>query len=750
MLALILSLSLAGGLQSAPPVAGVVAGVVLDATGAAIAGATVRLDVAGTPVNEMQTASDGSFSFRRDVDGPVRVVVSAAGFASATVDVGPGDISGGALRITLAPAPFFEAVNVTSTRTGVPRADPTVTVTVISSADLLSSAPLSIDDALKAVPGFTLFRRTSSRVSNPTSQGVSLRGLGGTGASRSLVLANGIPLNDAFGGWVYWDKVPQAAIDRIEVQRGSGTDLYGADAVGGVVQLLTVRPGRPMGRALLEAGNMGTRRVSLFGGGRTQGLIYSGAGQSFTTDGYVPVAVEQDPGLAPRGPVDTELASNHRSGLVTLGYQAANGWRLDASGSVFDEDRKNATPVAINSTASRNASAEVAGGLGGGLVSIRGFGGTQGYVQTFSTVNAARSAETLNRVQRVPTEFLGVGGQWVGPLRLPRVQPRGHALLVGVETRSVEGTTIETPVTPQGIEQATVRFGGTQRLGSAFAQVTLDAGSRLAVVVGAHAGYWRTRSDNTGYNKTLGSFNPRGSFSYRLNDVLAIRGSGYKGFRAPTLNEFYRGFRVGSTQTNPNEALLPERLTGADGGLLVSYRGLSARATAFWNILDDAITNVTLSTTPTLITKQRANADKVRAAGVELEGDVRVRPALAITAAVGLLRSKFTGSGSLSGKLVPQVPRYNVGAGARYANSGWTGSAQVRVTGRQFEDDQNAFILRRATVFDIYAGRQVVRQMQLFVAVENLFDNDYDVGRTPILTTGLPRAIRAGVQVALP
>jgi outer membrane receptor protein involved in Fe transport len=721
---------------------------VLDATGGAVAGATVRLEVAGTAVNEMQTATDGRFSFRGDVAGPVRLVISAAGFASATVDV---DRSTEELRIVLEPAPFFEAVNVTSTRTGVPRADPTVTVTVIPAAELLSSAPLSIDDALKAVPGFTLFRRTSSRVSNPTAQGVSLRGLGGTGASRSLVLANGIPLNDAFGGWVYWDKVPQAAIDRIEVQRGSGTDLYGADAVGGVVQLLTVRPGRPLGRALLEAGNMGTRRVSLFGGGRTQGWIYSAAGQWFTTDGYVPVAVNQDAGLAPRGRVDTELAADHRSGLVTLGYQAANGWRLDGSGNVFDEDRRNATPVAINSTASRNASAEAAGGLGGGLVSIRGFGGTQGYLQTYSTVSAARTSEALNRVQRVPTEFLGVGGQWVGPLPSTALGAgRSHVVLVGLETRSVEGTTIETPVTPQGIEQPTVRFGGTQRLGSAFAQVTLDASSRLTVVVGGHAGYWRTRSDNTGYNKALGSFNPRGSFTYRFNDVLAIRGSAYKGVRAPTLNEFYRGFRVGSTQTNPNEALLPERLKGADGGVLVSYRGLSARATAFWNILDDAITNVTLSTTPTLITKQRANADKVRAGGVEIEGDVRLGPSLTLTMAVGILRSKFAGSGSLSGKLVPQVPAYNVAAGARYANGGWNGSTQVRVTGRQYEDDQNVFVLRRATVMDVYGGREVIRQVQLFVAVENLFDNDYDVGRTPVLTTGLPRAIRAGVQVALP
>jgi outer membrane receptor protein involved in Fe transport len=74
----------------------------------------------------------------------------------------------------------------------------------------------------------------------------------------------------------------------------------------------------------------------------------------------------------------------------------------------------------------------------------------------------------------------------------------------------------------------------------------------------------------------------------------------------------------------------------------------------------------------------------------------------------------------------------------------------VRVTGAQFEDDQNAFTLRRATVVDMYVGRSVVRQVQAFFAVENLFDNEYDVGRTPFLTTGLPRAVRAGVQIALP
>ena len=718
-----------------------IAGVVLDSTGSAVPDATVRLEVLGVAVNDVRTTTDGRFTFSGDVARPARVVVTANGFAPQTMDVPEASAE---LMVTLQPAPFFEAVNVTSSRGEAPRADPTMTVSVIPASVLLSSAAVSIDDALKMVPGFTLFRRTSSRVANPTAQGIALRGLGGTGASRSLVLANGIPLNDAFGGWIYWDKVPQAAIDRIEVQRGGGSDLYGADAVGGVVQILTVRPGRPTARMLVEGGNMSTGRVSLFGGGRTNGWTYSAAGEWFSTDGYIPVAVEQDAGISPRGPIDSELASEHLTGMVAAGYQASNGWRVDATGSVFEEDRLNATPANINATASRQLAVDAAGGVRGGLVMLRGFGGTQGYDQTFTAVNATRSAEALNRVQRVPTDVSGFGAQWVQPLGR-------HALLVGAEIRSVEGTNIETPYNPQGLPLATTQTRGNQRLGSGFAQATFNVSDRLTVVAGGQGNGWHTESTNTGFSKTLGSFNPRGSFAYRVREGVAIRASAYRGFRAPTLNELYRGFRVGSTQTNPNETLLPERLTGGDGGVQISRGPASARLTAFWNLLDDAITNVTLSTTPTLITKQRANADKIRAAGFEFEGDVRLRHAVTVTLATGITSSVFKGDTSpLRDNDVPQIPKYNVGIGARFVDRGWTGSAQLRITGAQFEDDLNVFVLRRATVFDVYAGRSLNRQVQVFAAVENLFDNEYDVGRTPILTTGLPRAGRIGVQIALP
>ena len=149
------------------------------------------------------------------------------------------------------------------------------------------------------------------------------------------MLANGIPLNDAFGGWVYWDKVPQAAIDRIEVQRGSGTDLYGADAVGGVVQILTVRPGRPWprrprGRQHGNGPGLALRRQPV------ERMDTAAAANGSRPGATSRSRSSRTPARASR-PNGSESRRN-TSGLVTLGYQAGNGWRARRNRQRFDED----------------------------------------------------------------------------------------------------------------------------------------------------------------------------------------------------------------------------------------------------------------------------------------------------------------------------------------------------------------------------------------------------------------------------
>jgi outer membrane receptor protein involved in Fe transport len=274
---------------------------------------------------------------------------------------------------------------------------------------------------------------------------------------------------------------------------------------------------------------------------------------------------------------------------------------------------------------------------------------------------------------------------------------------------------------------------------------------RVTMTAGAHGDAWHSSSDTSSFSQTVGAFSPRLSVAYRGGDSgFVIRGSVYGGFRAPSLSELYRSFQVGNDLTLPNETLTPERLKSADAGLSFSKGITSLRFTGFWSILDDAVTSVTVATSPELNVRRRENADRIRSRGLELEGDIRLARALSVAVTGALIDSRFQGATPLRDFRVPQVAEYSVAATVRYRDPLWTGSAQLRVVGPQYDDDVNTRVLNRGTVFDILAGRIIARRTYVFVAVENLFDVDYDAGRIPVAISGLPRAVRGGVQFAFP
>jgi outer membrane receptor protein involved in Fe transport len=211
---------------------------------------------------------------------------------------------------------------------------------------------------------------------------------------------------------------------------------------------------------------------------------------------------------------------------------------------------------------------------------------------------------------------------------------------------------------------------------------------------------------------------------------------------------------VGNVVTSPNARLDPERLTGVEAGLLLSTPSASVRLTGFRNELEDAIANVTLGTTPALIVRQRQNAGRVRATGVEVEADWRPHPVLLLTAAATYTDARFRGTAALpalAGKRVPQVPRTLLNMAATVtAPRGLTLTAQARVSGGQFDDDLNELALDPYVVVDLAASRPLGRRLGLFAGVENLLDAEYDVGRTPVRTVGWPRTLRASLRFFWP
>ena len=708
-------------------------GTVTDISGAVIPKADITVTAADGRTSTIATDNDGRF------DAGVlasKIQVKSEGFETAVVTVsGTGPVD-----VVLRPVNFADSVVVTATR-GAERLPSAASSTVLTSAELTNMAAGALDDALRATPGFTLFRRSSSRVANPTTQGVTLRGVSGSGASRTLVLADGVPLNDPFGSWVYWNRIPQAAVDRVEVVRGATGDLYGAYALGGVVQLLTVQPNRTRARATFDGGSHDTFRGSMFVAGEKKGWSASAAYEGVRTDGAYVLAPEV------RGAVDTKADSDYKTGYATAGRRGDN-WHVTLRGAGYSEDRNNGTKVQVNTTSWSQFGADAGGVVGGGVLELHATGSSQDYYQTFSAVVASRATERLTFEQFINTSHRAANGQWTKPISKV-------TMIVGGDYRRTDSLQDELRyalVSGTNTPSGPFTSGGVETVAAAYARANIAATDSVTVELGARADAWKTEpADATLPTHDVSYFSPRGAVSFRVGRVQ-LQASAYYANRTPSLNELYRRFAAGNTITNANPLLEPETLTGIEGGGLMQFGRTSFRATGFFNNLDGAISNVTLSQTATQIVRQRQNSDQIRATGVELEVDTRFTNTLSASGQMVFTSSHYRGSvatPALEGNTVPQVPKIQGGFTLTWADPHiLTAATQVRFSGEQFDDDLNtaAYVLGAYAVWDASVSRAVTRGVNAFLSVENILDTEYDTARTPLRQIGWPRTVRVGAR----
>ena len=637
-----------------------------------------------------------------------------------------------------------EIITVSATRLPVRLSDLPTVVRVWKAEDLQRAPAIALDDALRWEPTVSLFRRTSSRDSHPTALGLNLRGLGPSGVSRALVLVDGIPINDPFGGWVYWDRVPLLGIEQIEVAPGGGSAPYGNQALGGVLQVVTRRE---LGSNLqLQAfgGSLSTVRFgAAVGSSGSWGSVVA-SGQVFSTGGYIQTAPEE------RGSVDTNIASQYQSGRIRFDR---SGISITAEG--LHENRNNGTPLQRNDTSLAGVSGAWNGTTeaGGGGWNVHGFGRSQLFNSTFSSVAADRNSERLVLVQKVPSTDLGAGGHgW-------RAWGDRATLSFGGDWRRVEGFSKEFVVFTQGTRTP----GGIQNLGGGFVAADWAPGDAWTINLGARADGWHQNPVETPGDPRGGSrLSPRAGIAWHPDNGVTLRGAAYSAFRAPTLNELYRSFRVGSIITNPNSELEEERLRGAevganwDGRLEDRGATLSFSTTFYWNRLDDAVINATERVTPTLIFRRRENLGAATSRGLEIDGRVDTDSGWSFAASYAWLDAFIRSAGaagdsSIEGNQLPQVPTYRVRGTVWYrAAAGWSGVISVGGTGEQFEDDLNQLRLAPAVVLDASIEIPLIDDVHLTIRGENLLDNEVEARRTPTLAFAAPRLIYAGITLTWP
>ena len=734
-------------------------GVVIDQTGAPIVDAQVFLYASPTLLAQTTTGPTGEFSFAdlKTNHGVLRV--RAAGFAELERDWTTTDTP---LRVVLAPLPLKELVVVTPTRTNTRLGETSASVAVVSSQELEETAALRLDDALRQVAGFQLFRRSGSRTANPTTQGISLRGTGASGASRALMLFDGIPLNDPFGGWIYWGRVPRESVAQVEVLRGGASYLYGGTALGGVVNVIGLAPGRSSLSAELSYGNEQTPSGSLFGSVRRGKWTMSLGAEISKTDGYIIV----DEGE--RGTIDTPAGSRYSVANLKLERQLGSTGSAFVRGEIFGESRTNGTPLQTNRTHLRNLSAGANFETTDfGNFTLRAHGGTQLFDQNFTAVAANRNSESLTRVQRVPSQSVGGMFQW------SRAVGTSNNLVAGVDAREVRGASDELAYV-QIRPTFFVGSGGRERTVGVFAEDFFRLNPRLLLTGGARFDRWREyaalstttpvnpaqpSTTQTFADRTETAFSPQLSLLYTPSDRVSFTALFTRAFRPATLNELYRSFRVGDVVTLANEKLRAERQTGGEAGARLYFfnQKLDSRITGFWTEITRPIANVTLNitggVTPALITRQRQNLGRTRSRGIEIETEARVNRYWTISG--GYLLSdanvlEFPANTSLEGLRIPQVPKHQATFQVRYANPRWvTLGVQARAGGQQFDDDQNRFPLGRYFTIDAIASHRLTSNFDVFVAAENLFDQRYLTGRTPVTTIGPPILIRGGMRFRL-
>ncbi len=718
-------------------------GRVTDSRGGSIGNAKIS---AGTSTTA--TDDNGQFTLKLS-PGAYELRVRASGFAEHKQQIAVSAAQ--TLNVQLEPASLAETVIVTPARTEIRLSDAPASVSVLDSEDFSNAAAQTVDDLLRQVPGFSIFRRSSSVVANPTTQGVSLRGAGATGASRTLVMADGVPLNDAFGGWVYWDRVPRTAIDRVEIVRGGSSDLYGSDALSGVINLLT-KPSNRVINAEASYGSRETADVSFFAADKWKGFHAALYGEAYRTDGYFIIA----PNL--RGTADALASSKHRALTLRLGYDFSPENSFFVRGSLFDEDRLNGTVLQTNNTATESLA------VGGHFKTADGsnwnltlFGNQQRYHQTFSTVAANRNSEALNRLQFVPSRDAGISFGWSRSFER-------QLLVAGVDVRGVRGTSDEAVIANNRATTFT-SSGGRQRRAGFFVQDLITISPRWQLSVNARYDTWRdssaasvSRNLTTGAitprffpARSLDAFSPRLSLIFRPAETVSLRAAAYRSFRAPTLNELYRGFRVGNVQTNANETLTAERLTGGEvGASWTPTQNIVTRLTHYWTETVNPVSNFTLSVTPALITRERRNLGRTRSRGIEAEADFRFARYWQVTA--GYLFADATvrrapQDVTLQGNQIPQVPRNQFTLQTVYSHPRFvTAAMQFRTSGRQFDDDQNLLPLGSFALIDVSVSKPFAKYLEAFIAVQNLLNEQFVVARTPIENIGMPRMVRGGLR----
>ena len=641
-------------------------------------------------------------------------------------------------------------------------------VVTIDRDRIAANASDRLESVLADVAGLQQFRRADSRSANPTSQGISLRGLGGNASSRALLLLDGVPQADPFGAWVAFPAYATDRLGRIRVTRGGGSGLQGPGALAGTVELDSAVPSdlAPVAGRVSYGSRSSIDAQSSAALVRPGGFVtLSGAYQR--GDGFIPTVGES------RGSVDRSAPYEQASGAIRAVLGLSRATELQVNASAFTDTRERGTAFTGNRSDGADASIRLVGRGRWGWSALA-YLQTRSFASSFAAINAARTTATQT-LDQYNTPATGLGA------RLEVQPPLGEriSLRLGGDVRDVSGRTQELFTFITAAPTRRRAAGGDNVTAGLFGDGSVEAG-RFTMTLGARVDRWRIANGSLTERALLGGAaltdarypdragteaTGRGGLAWRPIEGVTVRAAAYRGWRLPTLNELYRPFRVGADAVAANAALNPERLRGFELGTTVApVRTVSLAATWFDNRLTGAIANVTGGQGPGLfpqvgfvaaggVYRVRRNLDAIRARGIEVDASWRpgafgVSGSWAHTAA---RVEASSAAAALNGSRPAQTPRDLLSATIDWRRGRTAASLTLRHAAQQFDDDANTRTLAAATTLDAYLALPLAGALAIEARAENLTDARVEAGISGanVVERATPRTLWLGLRFRL-
>jgi outer membrane receptor protein involved in Fe transport len=677
---------------------------------------------------------------------------------------------------------LLSSVVVSATRTPVEANRVASTVNVLSPEAVRQSPARESQDLLREISAVEL-PRTSSLVGG-TAQIVSIRGVD---EGRTAVLADGIPINDAWGEWIDWGRVPKAMLDRVEVVEGGTSNLYGNGAMGGAISFFT-RPLAPGAMDLqVDGGSRGAKHAFFGGGVPLLGALTANVSGDYQEKGGY--ALTKSPIV---GSLDTTTSQVfQRNAYARLNYAPSSNWSAFVGGHLFGDSRNPGTPLSYANRDQRDLSAGFNyGSYATGNLTARAWDGRQIESQRSTAFRSAatRAVEDSSLAATIPSHDWGASAVWTrtGLFHM-------QSFSVGTDFRHYQGDFNEIDFNTAGCATAptgpnchtlarNVSSGGAQNLSGVFAQAILAPAAPLRIELSARGDRW---DNNDGHSLTSvpggatgvvsygdsskSAFSPRVGVRYNATSNLSFHAAYYRAFRAPNLAELYRKTVSSSSITVPNPFLKAETAEGREAGFdFQPMDWIQLKGT--WYVADynnfNVPTALSATSTPpappecgTTPCRTRLNVNKSRSKGGEAYVAVHPISPLFVSGSVNYDddRQQSGLPATATDNTKPHINR--VPSPKQTVRATWSSTLLGDWTATWRHEGHTTTLqgvwLDPYSVVDANVQREIVAGLRGFVSVENIGNTQYQINLTPanagtgspqLIQRGLPRTVRVGVE----